>query len=104
MFIDPLEINPNILKKGPGELSKEQLEGLNELLKIKEMAERDPPEERYNTINRLKNKHIKKIDSNSKSNHEEDEVNKEFTKDIKGLKLSKGGNRRTHNRRTRKRM
>ena len=101
MFIDPLEINPKILKKGTGELSTKQIFGINLLLHIKEIAERHPPEEREDTIKYLKNVVRQRLDRNSALNREEDEVIKELTR---GPKLSNGGNRRTHNRRTRRRM
>lgn len=96
MYLDPSDINPNILKKGTGDLSDKQQKGINILFKIKEIAERHPPEEKEATIRRLKNNVRQRLDPNSDENREEDEV-------IKYI-LSKGGNRRTRNRRTRRRM
>jgi hypothetical protein len=103
MYLDPSEINPNILKSvqnGTSGLSPEQQKGIKLLFHIQDIGKRHP-ETKEETINMLKVHVIQELDPKSDLNREAKKVIDELTK---GLNLSKGGNRRTRNRRTRRRM
>ena len=102
LYIDPSVINPNILKNGPGKLNKEQRQALKALLHIKRLTkDYKKGEEKENAINRLKQDIRDELNRNSSFNIEVNKVIKKFTE---GLNLSKGGNRRTRSRRTRRRI
>ena len=116
LFIDPSDINPNILKNGTGNLNKEQKKALKALLHIKEISKRyEKGVKREYAINSLKQYIRNELNPNSSFNSEVNKVIKKFTEGLSPLskrnsnnftrdmekrlaELSKGGNRRTRRR------
>jgi ribosomal protein S20 len=116
LYIDPSDINPNILKNGTGDLNKEQQKALKALLHIKKISKRyEKGVEREDAIKRLKQDIRDELNPNSSFNSEVNKVIKKFTEGLSPLSkrksnnftrdmekriadLSKGGNRRTRRR------
>jgi hypothetical protein len=93
LYIDPSDINPNILKKGTGDLTKEQQKALKILLHIKKISKRyEKGVEREDAIDRLKQDVRDELNPNSSFNSEVNKVIKNFTEGLSPLSKRKSNN------------